>query len=142
MAGKLWLAHRRQIVATAFRTSSTAPRIVAITTTTAAAPLAASMSFSMAVRRELLARPPIKVQAIRREFFYRKSDLAYTRETVDCVVVAKSTPSRLTYMWPMRVGQMWDQSVVLERPVARQTEEVLDATMVEARDSNGSSRIL
>jgi len=43
-------AHRRRIVATAFRTSSTAPRIKAITRTTAVAMQTARMSFSIAVR--------------------------------------------------------------------------------------------
>ena len=56
------LAHRRQIVATAFRTSSTAPRIEAITSTTAAAMHTARMSFSIAVRRNpgvnILRSPP------------------------------------------------------------------------------------
>jgi len=59
---KLRLAHRRQIVATAFRTSSTAPRIKAITTTTAAATHTARMSFSIAARSELPARSPDQVR--------------------------------------------------------------------------------
>jgi len=57
--------HRPQIVATAFRTSSTAPRIVAITTTTAAARHTARMSFSMSIRSGLLARSPFQEQALR-----------------------------------------------------------------------------
>lgn len=61
----LRLAHRRQIVATAFRTSSTAPRIKAITTTTTAAMHTARMSFSIAVRSELFARSPDQVQVLR-----------------------------------------------------------------------------
>src|SRR5262249_48810138 len=65
VAGKLKPAHRPQIVAMAFRTTSTAPRIVAITTTTAAARHTAKMSFSMGVRSGLLASSPFQEQALR-----------------------------------------------------------------------------
>ena len=67
VAGKLKPAHRPQIVAMAFRTTSTAPRIVAITTTTAAARHRARMSFSMGVRSEPLARPLFQEQALTSE---------------------------------------------------------------------------
>ena len=69
-----------------------------------------------------------------RELFYRKSDLALTMETVDRAVVLKNTPSRLYYVWPMHVGQTWDQTTVEARPVARQTLERVDAVTVEAEE--------
>ena len=70
-----------------------------------------------------------------REIFYRKSDLASTRETVDGVLVTKHTPSRLHYVFPMYVGQTWEQTTVEERPVARQTIERVDAVTVEAEET-------
>jgi hypothetical protein len=70
-----------------------------------------------------------------RELFYRKTDFAITRETVDGVVVLKNTPSRLYYVWPMRVGQTWDQTILEERPVARQTLERVDSVTVEAEET-------
>ncbi len=54
-----------------------------------------------------------------REIFYRKSDLASTRETVDGVLVTKHTPSR-----------------VEERPVARQTIEHVDVVTVEVEETS------
>src|SRR2546430_4245772 len=35
-----------------------------------------------------------------REIFYRKSDIAYTRESVSGKVVKQYTPARLRYVWP------------------------------------------
>ena len=70
-----------------------------------------------------------------REIFYRKSDLASSRETVDGVIVMKHTPSRLHYVWPMHVGQTWDQTTLEERPVARQTTERVDTVSVEAEET-------
>jgi hypothetical protein len=70
-----------------------------------------------------------------RESFYRKSDIAFTRETVDGVVVSKCTPSRLPFMWPMRVGQTWEQTYLAERPAMRQTYEIVEAAAVEAEET-------
>jgi len=70
-----------------------------------------------------------------RELFYRKSDLALSRETVEGVVVLKNTPARLYYVWPMHVGQTWDQTILEERPKDRQTIERIDMVTVEAEET-------
>lgn len=70
-----------------------------------------------------------------REIFYRKSDIASTRETVDGATVLSSTPSRLRYAWPLQVGKTWEQTYQEERPVARQTAERVDVVTVEAEES-------
>ncbi len=69
-----------------------------------------------------------------RELFYRKSDLALSRETVDGVVVLKNTPARFYYVWPMQVGQTWDQTTLEERPTDRQTNERIDTVTVESEE--------
>jgi len=70
-----------------------------------------------------------------REIFYRKSDFASTRETLDGAVVYRSTPPRLFVKWPLEVGQTWDQTTLEERPVARQTLERTDTVTVEADET-------
>jgi len=70
-----------------------------------------------------------------REIFYRKSDFASTRETVDGTIVLKNTPSRFQLVWPLQVGKTWEQTTVEERPVARQTIERVDAVTVEAEET-------
>lgn len=70
-----------------------------------------------------------------RETFYRKSDIATTRETVDGAPVLLFTPSRLQYVWPLEVGKTWEQAVREERPVARQTTERMDTVTVEAEET-------
>jgi hypothetical protein len=70
-----------------------------------------------------------------REIFYRKSDRASSRETVDGVIVIKNTPARLLYMWPMSVGQKWEQALLEERPKDRQKNERVDTVTVEAEET-------
>jgi hypothetical protein len=70
-----------------------------------------------------------------REIFYRKDDIATTRETVDGKAVLLNTPPRLRYVWPLEVGRTWEQSVHEERPVDRQTTEREDTSMVEAEET-------
>jgi len=79
--------------------------------------------------------PQYVVKTGTREIFYRKSDFALTRETVDGAVVYRSTPPRLHYVWPMNVGQTWDQTMLEERPAARQTLERIDTMTVEAEET-------
>jgi hypothetical protein len=56
-----------------------------------------------------------------RELFYRVSDLASSLERVDGVIVNRNTPARLSYVWPLTVGKVWDQDFRNELPVDRQT---------------------
>jgi hypothetical protein len=70
-----------------------------------------------------------------REVFYRKSDRAVSRETVDGVMVTKHTPSRMLYMWPMSVRQTWEQTLSEERPKDRQKNERVDTVTVEAEET-------
>jgi hypothetical protein len=79
--------------------------------------------------------PQYVIKSGTRETFYRKSDFALTRDTVEGVIVLKSTPPRLHYMWPMTVGQTWEQTMQEERPVARQTAERVDSVTVEAEET-------
>jgi hypothetical protein len=69
------------------------------------------------------------------EIFYRESDLAATREMVDGVVVMKNTPPRFQYVWPMFVGQTWEQTVVEEWPVERHMIEHVDSVIVESEET-------
>jgi hypothetical protein len=68
-----------------------------------------------------------------REIFYRKSDRATSRETVDSVIVSKYTPSRLLYKWPMSLGQSWEQTLSEERP--SQKSERVDTVTVEGEET-------
>jgi hypothetical protein len=70
-----------------------------------------------------------------RETFYRKSDFAFTRDTVDGVLVLKSTPPRLQCVWPLEVGKTWDQTILEERPKDRQTIERIDMATVETEET-------
>jgi hypothetical protein len=79
--------------------------------------------------------PHYVVKTGTREIFYRKSDFASSREMVDGVIVMKHTPPRLNYVWPMQVGQTWDQTVLEERPKDRRTEERIDTVTVEAEET-------
>ncbi|MBI4636287.1 MAG: hypothetical protein HY727_08055 [Candidatus Rokubacteria bacterium] len=79
--------------------------------------------------------PHYVIKAGTREIFYRKPDFAFTRETVDGAIVLNSTPSRFHYVWPMHVGQTWEQTVLEEKPAARQTSERVDAVTVEAEET-------
>jgi hypothetical protein len=69
------------------------------------------------------------------ETFYRKSDRAFSRETVDGVVVIKDTPSRLLYKWPMSVRQTWEQTLSEERPKDRLKSERVDTVTVEGEET-------
>jgi hypothetical protein len=70
-----------------------------------------------------------------REIFYRKADFASTRETVNGAVVLNNKPPRLQLVWPLEVGKAWEQTLVEERPVARQTVERVEAVTVESEET-------
>jgi len=55
-----------------------------------------------------------------REIFYRVSDLASSLEKINGAVVARETPPRRQYDWPLTVGKSWEQSFQTERPAPRQ----------------------
>ncbi len=79
--------------------------------------------------------PQYVIKSGSRELFYRKSDFAATSETVDGKGVLKNMPPRLYFVWPIHVGQTWDQTYVEERPAARQTTERVDNVTVEAEET-------
>jgi hypothetical protein len=79
--------------------------------------------------------PQYVIKSGTRELFYRKSDFAAISETVDGRVVLKNTPPRLYFMWPIHVGQTWDQAYVEERPAFRQTTERVDTVTVDAEET-------
>ena len=70
-----------------------------------------------------------------REIFYRKSDFAATRETVDGTIVLDNKPSRLQLVWPLQTGMTWQQPFVEEHPATRQTSERIDTVTVEAEET-------
>jgi hypothetical protein len=70
-----------------------------------------------------------------REIFYRKADIAFTRETVDGALVVQYTPARLRYVWPLEIGKTWQQAMHEERPVARQTSDREDVVSVEGEEA-------
>ena len=65
--------------------------------------------------------PHYVIKSGTREILYRVSDLAFSLERVDGVVVDRAKPARLSYVWPLAVGKTWEQSYVREQPVDRQT---------------------
>jgi hypothetical protein len=79
--------------------------------------------------------PHYVVKTGTRAIFYRKSDLAFTRETVDGAIVVSNTPSRFHFVWPLQVGKTWEQTILEERPAARQTEERVDTVTVGAEET-------
>ena len=82
-----------------------------------------------------MAFPHYVVRTGTREMYFRTSDFAFNRDIVDGVIVLISNPPRLHYVWPMHVGQTWDQTYVEERPKDRQTSERVDAVTVEAEEA-------
>jgi len=70
-----------------------------------------------------------------REIFYRKSDLAASRETVNGAIVSQSFPARIRYVFPLAVGATWEQTYRTERPVDRQTSDIVSAVTVAAEET-------
>lgn len=79
--------------------------------------------------------PHYVIKSGRREIFYRKSDLATSQETVNRAVVVRNRPPRIRYVWPLAVGASWEQTYRQERPVDRQTSDLIDVTTVEAEET-------
>ena len=70
-----------------------------------------------------------------REIFYRISDLAFTRETVDGQTIREVTPSDWRFVaFPLHVGKSWEMKYQEMRPVARQTEDIERKCTVEAEE--------
>lgn len=70
-----------------------------------------------------------------RQIFYRKSDQASVKETVDGVVIRRDSPPSLRFAWPLEVGKTWEQSYMNERPKDRQTEQMERVTSVESEEA-------
>lgn len=70
-----------------------------------------------------------------REIFYRKRDISLSRETVNGAEVARWTPPRVGYVWPLSVGLSWEQTYRVERPVDKKTFDRADAAAVEAEEA-------
>ncbi len=71
-----------------------------------------------------------------REIFYRVADFAFTRESLGGAVVRQNTPS--TWRWinfPMAVGDSWSMKFHEERPLDRQTEDIVRACRVEGEET-------
>lgn len=79
--------------------------------------------------------PHYVIRSGTREIFYRVSDLAFSFERVDGVVVDRAKPSRLSYVWPLAVGKTWEQSYVREQPVDRQTTNRDSLYTVDAEET-------
>jgi hypothetical protein len=79
--------------------------------------------------------PHYVVKTGTRETFYRKTDFAITRESIDGKVVLQYTPARLRYVWPLEVGKSWEQTVHMERPVERQSVERAEVATIEAEET-------
>jgi hypothetical protein len=93
------------------------------------------MSGRWTARKRIDGAPHYVIKTGTREIFYRKADCAETHETVDGVLVVKYTPAHLQIMWPLAIGQTWEQTYKVERPAARQTSERVDAFTVEAEET-------
>lgn len=70
-----------------------------------------------------------------REIFYRVSDLAFTRETVDGRTVREVSPSDWRIVaFPLQAGKSWEMKYEETRPVDRQTEDIQRKCTVEAEE--------
>jgi hypothetical protein len=69
------------------------------------------------------------------ESFYRKSDLASAQDTLNGVVVVRSTPPRLHYVWPLAAGATWEQTYRFERPKDAQAYDAIVAGAVEGEET-------
>jgi hypothetical protein len=70
-----------------------------------------------------------------REIFYRVSDVAFTRETVDGQTVREVSPSDWRIVaFPLQVGKSWEMKYQERRPVDRQTEDIQRKCTVEAEE--------
>jgi hypothetical protein len=91
--------------------------------------------WSVAREEALDGVPTYVIRAQTREIFYRKSDIATVRETVDGRFVLLVNPPRLRYVWPLAVGKSWEQTFREERPEERRTSERTDLVTVEAEET-------
>ena len=79
--------------------------------------------------------PHYVIKSGKREIFYRKTDLALSRETLEGTVVIQHTPHRVKYVWPLTKGATWEQTYRTERPVDRRTSDHVDVATVEAEET-------
>jgi hypothetical protein len=94
-----------------------------------------TIAWSVAREEAIDGVPHYVLKSGTREVFYRKSDRASSRETVDGVIVTKYAPSRVLYMWPMSVGRTWEQTLSEERPRDHQKNERVDTVTVEGEET-------
>ncbi len=94
-------------------------------------------TFVWSVDREELVDgvPNYVITTENREIFYRKADIATTRETVDGAPVLLSMPPRLRYVFPLEVGKTWEQALREDRPSAGGITERVDVVTVEAEET-------
>ena len=70
-----------------------------------------------------------------REIFYRRRDIALSRETVSGAEVGRWTPPRVDYVWPLSAGLSWEQTYRLERPAVQKVFDRVDIATVEAEET-------
>ena len=75
------------------------------------------------------------IKAGTREIFYRKSDLAHVRETLDGALINRAVPPKANYVWPLVVGKTWEQAFHEERPQDRQTQDIARTVSVDAEET-------
>lgn len=74
------------------------------------------------------------IRSGKRERYYRKSDIAYSQDTMDGVVVRRNTPSRLNFVWPLYVGVTWEQGYRIEESAEGRTGDRIARAAVEAEE--------
>ena len=79
--------------------------------------------------------PNYVIKTENREIFYRKADIATTREIVEGAPALLSTPPRLKYVFPLEVGKTWEQNLREDRPSAGGITERVDVVTVETEET-------
>jgi hypothetical protein len=70
------------------------------------------------------------------EYLYRKTDFAYyIQRDSSGKIRRRHVPPHAFWAWPITVGKQWQESLTLEYPQTRQTEELLIAMHVETTET-------
>jgi hypothetical protein len=86
-------------------------------------------------REETVAGVPYYVIKSRtRDIFHRKSDLAFSHDTVNGELSTRNTPPRVEYVWPLAIGAIWAQTFRFERPSAGRSYDTSSVTTVDAEE--------
>ena len=72
---------------------------------------------------------------VERETYHRASDLATSMEKVSGGIDTRLVPPRTNYQWPLAVGKTWELTFRQERPMARETSDLVWVWHVEKEET-------